>query len=117
MRPTDGRLEATTVSARDNAVFVFELEYVILISGTIRKSRERLQLLLYWLTQDEWSLIFQTRKPRPRLAELEQFLFADPAEAPATVSLFSGGLDSLRRTSRSRLGREPWIICPGVCLH
>ncbi len=60
-----------------------------------REVRERLQLLLYWLTQDEWSLIFQTRKPRPRLAELEQFLFADPAEAPATVSLFSGGLDSL----------------------
>ena len=57
--------------------------------------QERLQILLYWLTQDEWSLIFQTRKSQPRLAELEQFLFNDPAASPETVSLFSGGLDSL----------------------
>ena len=56
---------------------------------------EPLQVLLYWLTQDEWSLIFQTRKPQPILAEMEQFLFPDPAASPATVSLFSGGLDSL----------------------
>ena len=56
---------------------------------------EPLQNLLYWVSEDEWSFRFIKRKADPSLAESERFLFRFRPEQPATVSLFSGGLDSL----------------------
>ena len=51
--------------------------------------------LLYWLSEDEWSLEFARRQTAPSSAESDRFLFQLPPEPPTTVSLFSGGLDSL----------------------
>ena len=56
---------------------------------------ERLHDLLYWLSEDEWSLHFVQRLAAPSAAESENFLFQMPPRDPVTVSLFSGGLDSL----------------------
>ena len=56
---------------------------------------EFLSEFLYWLSEDEWSFDF-TRRQAPSIPGGQQgFLFPIPPEAPATVSLFSGGLDSL----------------------
>ena len=54
-----------------------------------------LQELLYWLSEDEWSFELVRRRTAPSSAESERFLFPLPPEPPVTVSLFSGGLDSL----------------------
>ena len=51
--------------------------------------------LLYWLSEDKWSFEFEGRQAAPSSAESERFLFQLPSEPPVTVSLFSGGLDSL----------------------
>ena len=56
---------------------------------------ERLHDLLYWLSEDEWSPHFVQRLAAPSAAESENFLFQMPPRGPVTVSLFSGGLDSL----------------------
>ena len=56
---------------------------------------QKLQELLYWLSEDEWSFEFVQRRAVPSAAESELFLFQLPPKTPATVSLFSGGLDSL----------------------
>lgn len=56
---------------------------------------ERLQNLLYWLSEDEWSFQFIKRETAPSPAESKRFLFRFPPKQPVTVSLFSGGLDSL----------------------
>ena len=56
---------------------------------------KRLQEFLYWLSEDVWSFQFVRRQAEPCFAEKDQFLFRMPPEPPVTVSLFSGGLDSL----------------------
>ena len=53
------------------------------------------QEFLYWLSEDVWSFHFIRRQAAPYSAELDRFLFRLPLEHPVTVSLFSGGLDSL----------------------
>ena len=55
----------------------------------------QLEELLHWLTEDEWFFEFPTRHSVPSSAEFERFLFELPPDPPVTVSLFSGGLDSL----------------------
>ncbi len=50
---------------------------------------------LYWMSEDEWSFHFTSRQGPLTTAGRQGFLFSTPPEAPATVSLFSGGLDSL----------------------
>ena len=50
---------------------------------------------LYWLSEDVWSFDFGRRQGAPTLAESERFLFRFSPDPPVTVSLFSGGLDSL----------------------
>ena len=50
---------------------------------------------LYWMSEDEWSFDFTSRPAPLTSAGHQGFLFSTPPEAPATVSLFSGGLDSL----------------------
>ena len=55
----------------------------------------KLEELLYWMSGDEWSLEFAERQTAPSTAESDRFLFRLPPEPPVTVSLFSGGLDSL----------------------
>ena len=62
---------------------------------TERELSQGLQELLYWVSEDEWSFQVDKRKGGPSAAEAEHFLFALPPEPPVTVSLFSGGLDSL----------------------
>ena len=51
--------------------------------------------LLYWLSEDEWSIEFTGRQTSPSSAESDRFLFQLTPEPPVRVSLFSGGLDSL----------------------
>ena len=55
----------------------------------------QLKELLNWLSEDSWSFEFTKRKAAPTLAESASFLFRFSPEPPVTVSLFSGGLDSL----------------------
>ena len=54
-----------------------------------------LQEFLYWLSGDEWSFRLDERKGVQTPAESGAFLFKIPPEQPVSVSLFSGGLDSL----------------------
>ena len=56
---------------------------------------QKLQEYLYWLSEDVWSLQVVGRQAALHSAESDQFLFQLPPEPPVTVSLFSGGLDSL----------------------
>ena len=60
-----------------------------------REMAHKLQELLYWLSEDEWSLEFTGRQTAPSSAESDRFLFELPPDPPVTVSMFSGGLDSL----------------------
>ena len=55
----------------------------------------RLQEFLYWLSGDEWSFRLDERRAVQTPAECGAFLFKIPPEPPVSVSLFSGGLDSL----------------------
>ena len=55
----------------------------------------KLQKLLYWLSEDEWSFQFLKRQTDPSPSESEHFLFRLPPQHPTTVALFSGGLDSI----------------------
>ena len=55
----------------------------------------RLKEFLYWLSEDVWSFNFGRRQAAPTIAESERFLFRFSPDPPVTVSLFSGGLDSL----------------------
>ena len=55
----------------------------------------RLQEFLYWLSGDEWSFRIERRGSAQTPAESGAFLFKVPLEPPVSVSLFSGGLDSL----------------------
>ena len=60
-----------------------------------REMTHKLVELLYWLSEDEWYIEFSGRQAAPSSAESDRFLFQLPSEPPTTVSLFSGGLDSL----------------------
>ena len=51
--------------------------------------------LLHWLSGDVWSFQFEYRKAAQTPAKSERFLFKEPLDPPVSVSLFSGGLDSL----------------------
>ena len=62
---------------------------------TAPETVEFLLQFLYWLSEDEWSFQFEERKMDQTPAESETFLFKYPLELPVSVSLFSGGLDSL----------------------
>ena len=55
----------------------------------------RLREFLYWLSGDEWSFDLGEREATRPPAESGAFLFQVPLEPPVSVSLFSGGLDSL----------------------
>jgi len=54
-----------------------------------------LQSYLNWVSEDVWSFEFVPRDAPPTWAESELFLLDNLPERPITVSLFSGGLDSL----------------------
>ena len=54
-----------------------------------------LQEFLYWLSEDEWSFRIDKRQTGRDPEESEASLFSTPPELPVSVSLFSGGLDSL----------------------
>ena len=54
-----------------------------------------LQEFLFWLSGDEWTFRLDERKADETPAESQAFLFKIPPEPPVSVSLFSGGLDSL----------------------
>ena len=65
---------------------------------------EPLKKLLSWVSGDVWDLEF-TRRDRPQGSGGGQgFLFEVPFKAPVTVSLFSGGLDSLAGLAHHALG-------------
>ncbi len=56
---------------------------------------QQFRKFLYWLSEDVWSFQFARRQAAPSPAESERFLFQLPPDPPVTVSLFSGGLDSI----------------------
>ena len=55
----------------------------------------RLRELLSWVSEDVWDIEFVRRNPVPERDYSQGFLMDIPLEPPVTVSLFSGGLDSL----------------------
>ena len=60
----------------------------------------KLQELLSWISGDVWTIEFVKRKDAYELHKSEGFLFNLPLRPPVTVSLFSGGLDSLAGLAR-----------------
>ena len=57
--------------------------------------KQRLCAYLYWVSEDVWSFEFVTRQAPPTHVESKLHLFDFLPQRPVTVSLFSGGLDSL----------------------
>ena len=55
----------------------------------------RLREMLSWISEDVWDIEFVRRNPVPEGDSRQGFLLDTPLEPPVTVSLFSGGLDSL----------------------
>lgn len=70
------------------------------------ETTERLSDYLYWLSEDDWRFEFVRRKSELDFAESRQYLLNSPPEPPASVSLFSGGLDSLAGLA-AQMQREP----------
>ena len=66
-----------------------------------------LQAYLNWVSGDEWRFEFVRRRRGLSAAEAEPYLFHFPPRKPATVSLFSGGLDSLGGMAKHALHRSP----------
>jgi 7-cyano-7-deazaguanine synthase in queuosine biosynthesis len=62
--------------------------------------------LLSWVSEDVWTLGFADRRSGHSSGESNPYLFQSPAALPATVSLFSGGLDSLAGLA-FEVAREP----------
>ena len=56
---------------------------------------EGLRDYLDWLSGDDWVFEFHERSSDPPAAETQASFFKPPLEAPASISLFSGGLDSV----------------------
>lgn len=67
---------------------------------------EGLRDYLAWLSGDDWTFEFHWRASEPSAAETQAFLFSPTLEAPASVSLFSGGLDSVAGLA-GEVCREP----------
>ncbi len=63
----------------------------------------RLRELLSWVSEDVWDIEFVRRNSVPELDSSQGFLLDTPLEPPVTVSLFSGGLDSLAGLSQHAL--------------
>ena len=59
------------------------------------ESEVRLRELLSWVSGDVWAFEFTRQHSVRSKGDRQGFLFGVPLEAPVTVSLFSGGLDSL----------------------
>ena len=66
---------------------------------------DNLRQLLNWVSGDDWSFEFIKRKSDFTLAESERYLFGVPLQEPVSVSLFSGGLDSLAGLAQHALHR------------
>ena len=64
---------------------------------------DNLRQFLNWVSGDDWSFEFIKRKSDFTLAESETYLFGVPLQEPVTVSLFSGGLDSLAGLAKHAL--------------
>ena len=74
---------------------------------------DKLEVLLHWMSGDNWRFEFVERQAVPSPAEADSFLFELPPEPPTKVSLFSGGLDSLAGSVRSLeegLGRSHVLV-------
>ncbi|MDE0143454.1 MAG: 7-cyano-7-deazaguanine synthase [Caldilineaceae bacterium] len=70
------------------------------------KLTQKLLEFLQWLGEDDWIIHFAERQTAPYSAELDQFLYRLPPEPPITVSLFSGGLDSLAGLATHMLNNQ-----------
>ena len=70
------------------------------------ETMERLSDYLYWLGEDDWDFEFVRRQSELNVAESKHYLLKSPPNPPASVSLFSGGLDSLAGLA-ARIQSEP----------
>lgn len=70
------------------------------------KLAQKLREFLQWLGEDDWIIHFAEKQTAPYSAELDQFLYPLPFEPPITVSLFSGGLDSLAGLATHMLNNQ-----------
>ena len=68
------------------------------------ESEVRLREFLSWVSGDVWAFEFTRQHPVLGNDHRQGFLFEVPLKAPATVSLFSGGLDSLAGLAHHALG-------------
>ena len=66
-----------------------------------------LQAYLNWISGDHWTFEFVTRQTDPTPEESELYLFDSLPQQPISVSLFSGGLDSLAGLSAHRRDNRP----------
>ena len=70
------------------------------------ETMERLSNYLYWLSEDDWRFEFIRRESELDSAESRQYLLNSPPDPPTSVSLFSGGLDSLAGLA-AHMQKEP----------
>ena len=64
----------------------------------------QLQQLLRWISGDVWAFEFVGSRETNKAQGAQDFLFDLPPRPPVSVSLFSGGLDSLAGLARHTLG-------------
>jgi len=57
--------------------------------------KQKLSDLLFWVSEDAWALDLTSHASVTVLSDASRYLFSSAPERSATVSLFSGGLDSL----------------------
>lgn len=72
---------------------------------------ECLDELLYFLTNDDWTIDFTNRQHDPRQSEIQASLF-EPPPGPVTSVLHSGGLDSLFGMIDRLLDNEVATVMP-----
>lgn len=65
------------------------------------KIKSTLEQLLSFLTEDTWNFSFVPRQDSKRASEIQQHLFKKILDRDVSVSLFSGGLDSLAGTTNA----------------
>ncbi len=73
---------------------------------------DRLERLLWFLTDDAWRVRFRSTKRRP---PYQQVLFRDPVPQDAELALFSGGLDSMAGLWARRQRGVGSFVAVSVC--
>lgn len=82
------------LSAEDGWTRELQLTISVLCPDIWKKSKEILEKMLSFLTGDNWTFTFQSRKPTEKEVRLLNHSEDEEREIPQDVCMFSGGLDS-----------------------